>query len=154
MLAVAAAMVGGVSLTLRAQGQESAAPASATNGGGTRIYWIGNSVTDALKYPMWEQTAEADGRKIAWGRMMIPGAPISWLWDHPADGITQDPYGPYSTYAVMYKRNPTGFSGSQYGVKGTAEKVIQQTVWDVVRANPLAGVSESSAAPAATPTAP
>lgn len=68
----------------------------------TRIYWIGNSVTDALKYSTWEQTAEADAKVITWGRMMIPGAPISWLWEHPSDGITEPPFGPYSTALTNY----------------------------------------------------
>jgi hypothetical protein len=61
-----------------------------------RVYWIGNSVTDALKYGTWKQTAEADGRSIIWGRTMIPGAPIHWLWDHPDQGISEPPFDRWS----------------------------------------------------------
>jgi hypothetical protein len=74
-----------------------------------------------------------------------------------ADGIHQNDFGCYivgcTYYAVMFKKSPTGFSGSLYGVTGAAETVIQQTVWDVVRANPFAGVSDGTAAPAASPAA-
>lgn len=60
----------------------------------TRIYWIGNSVTDALQYGDWVKSAESAGEQIEWGRHMIPGAPIGWIWEHP-DGICESPYGCY-----------------------------------------------------------
>ena len=263
-----------------------------------RVFWIGNSVTDALKYGTWKETAEADGRSITYGRHMVPGAPISWIWENPGGGISEEPYGKWNTalreyewdvvslqpydrsldenaeadvpnidefmqytkpkspdvqfvlfahyprqdfinasggyqqhwdkpyitwgtglnetrefyqlviekvralrtdmkpmvlvpvgcvyyeldkkmkagqfpgktdgivaaayddgihqndfgsyivgctyYATMFKTNPTGFSGSRYGVSDDQAAIIQQTVWDVVRAEPLAGVGEST----------
>lgn len=56
-------------------------------------YFIGNSVTDTINYSGLEAMAVARGKTQPWGRQMIPGAPLEWLWTHPADGFTQNPYG-------------------------------------------------------------
>ncbi len=63
------------------------------------IYFIGNSVTDTLKYPGFQAMAEAAGKTQPWGRQMIPGAPLEWLWNHPTDGFTRAPYN-YPTNAL------------------------------------------------------
>ncbi len=55
--------------------------------GALRCYWIGNSLTDELKYESFVELAASRGHKIVWGRHMIPGAPIRWLWDHPDQGF-------------------------------------------------------------------
>lgn len=63
---------------------------------GTRadsIYFIGNSVTDTINYNGFQAMAVAKGKTQPWGRQMIPGAPLQWLWEHPADGFNQPPYG-------------------------------------------------------------
>ncbi len=39
----------------------------------TRIYYLGNSLTDELKYDPFVDLAEAEGEKIVWGRQMCPG---------------------------------------------------------------------------------
>jgi PKD repeat protein len=70
--------------------------------GDTRIYWIGNSVTDAVNYSTWKQSAEAAGEAVTWGRHMIPGAPIEWIWDHPDGGISEEPYGKYQNALKNY----------------------------------------------------
>jgi hypothetical protein len=64
-----------------------------------RVYFIGNSVTDTVKYDKLRQLAESRGHGMPWGRQMIPGAPLQWLWEHPGDGFTQQPYG-YPTNAL------------------------------------------------------
>ncbi len=61
-----------------------------------RVYYLGNSLTDELKYDAFAKLCESQNRKIEWARQMIPGAPIRWLWDHPEDGFTKPPYGPYA----------------------------------------------------------
>ena len=66
-----------------------------------RIYYIGNSVTDLIRYDALVQLATNRGHTVLWGRQMIPGAPLSWLWEHPADGFVQSPYGP-PTNALPY----------------------------------------------------
>lgn len=57
-----------------------------------RVYFIGNSVTDAIDYGGLQRMAEAKGVRWTWGRHMIPGAPLSWLWDHQT-GFTEEPFG-------------------------------------------------------------
>ncbi len=65
-----------------------------------RVYYIGNSVTDTVRYSSLEKMAAEAGKRIVWGRHMIPGAPLSWLWDHgelkegKADGFIERPFGP------------------------------------------------------------
>lgn len=51
-------------------------------------YHIGNSVTDQ-SYGMHD-IAQAKGHTDdTWGRQMIPGAPIQWLWDHIDEGAVE-----------------------------------------------------------------
>jgi hypothetical protein len=72
----------GTGLHLRAQVTKSA-------------YFIGNSVTDAINLGGLDALAESKGNTHNWGRHMIPGAPLSWIWGHPADGFSESPYGLY-----------------------------------------------------------
>ncbi len=78
------------------------AATAAVSHGATTIYWIGNSVTDALQYGDWEASAEGAGEQIEWGRHMIPGAPIGWIWDHASSGISEEPYGLYPNALGTY----------------------------------------------------
>ena len=48
------------------------------------------SVTAALPGSL-----ESRGHTLNWGRDMIPGAPLQWLWEHPADGFQAEPFGLY-----------------------------------------------------------
>lgn len=61
-----------------------------------RIYYIGNSVTDTLNYPGLAELTQSRGTKIDWGRTMIPGAPLAWIYTHPDDGFGEEPYGRWS----------------------------------------------------------
>lgn len=58
----------------------------------TRIYYLGNSLTDELKYDQFVKLAGAGGETIVWGRHMIPGVPIRGLWG-ATSGLTQNPFG-------------------------------------------------------------
>ncbi len=60
-----------------------------------RVYFIGNSVTDTIKYEGLEQLAAGREKKLFWGRHMIPGAPLHWIWSHPEDGFFREPFGRY-----------------------------------------------------------
>ncbi len=62
-----------------------------------RVYFIGNSVTDTIKYDGLEKLAAERARQLIWGRHMIPGAPLHWIWSHPDDGFRQEPFGLYPT---------------------------------------------------------
>ena len=60
-----------------------------------RVYHIGNSVTDTIRYPAFQKAAQAAGHTYIFGRHMIPGAPLSWIWDHPDSGFMEEPFGYY-----------------------------------------------------------
>jgi len=62
------------------------------------VYFIGNSVTDTLKYGAFAQAAQQMGSPVTWGRQMIPGSPLFWLWraaeQKPQDcGFMEPPFG-------------------------------------------------------------
>lgn len=63
-----------------------------------RVYYIGNSVTDTVKYGAFAKCGEQLGTPIAWGRQMIPGCPLFGLWraaeQKPQDcGFVEQPFG-------------------------------------------------------------
>ena len=65
-----------------------------------RVFFIGNSVTDQVRYDQLRQLAESRGHVQPWGRQMTPGAPLDMLIS--TDGaFTQAPYGP-PTNALPY----------------------------------------------------
>jgi len=67
-----------------------------------RIYMIGNSLTDNVRYEAFQKLAESQGYEHIWGRSMTPGAPICWHWEHePA--FTQKPFGAYRKALVEYE---------------------------------------------------
>jgi hypothetical protein len=61
-----------------------------------RVYFIGNSVTDTVRYGELAKLAETRGVKLDWGRTMIPGAPLEWIYEHPNDGFREEPYGTWT----------------------------------------------------------
>jgi hypothetical protein len=63
-----------------------------------RVYAIGNSVTDTLKYKSFAGLLQTSGYKPVVARHMIPGAPLDWLLSHPTQGFKEEPYG-YPTNA-------------------------------------------------------
>ncbi len=58
-----------------------------------RVYFIGNSVTDTVRYEPLAKLASGQGARLTWGRTMIPGAPLDWIQGHPDDGFQQEPFG-------------------------------------------------------------
>ncbi len=68
-----------------------------------RVYHIGNSVTDTINYKGLSQLAESRGNKYVFGRHMIPGAPLSWIWEHPNDGFREEPFGYYRDALSNYQ---------------------------------------------------
>ena len=59
-----------------------------------RIYTVGNSVTDGVNFEGFKALAESRGYVHTLARHMIPGAPLSWLWDNQNSGFIVEPYGP------------------------------------------------------------
>lgn len=60
-----------------------------------RVYHVGNSVTDTINYRALGQLASSRKNVYVFGRHMIPGAPLSWIWEHPNDGFREEPFGLY-----------------------------------------------------------
>ncbi len=67
-----------------------------------RVYHVGNSVTDTINYDGLTALAASRGSTNLWARHMIPGAPLAWIWNHPADGFQQSPYGYYPNALPNY----------------------------------------------------
>lgn len=61
-----------------------------------RMYHLGNSLTDELLYQPFQGLVETQGKTRIWGRQMIPGAPLEWIWKHPNDGFKKPPFGGYA----------------------------------------------------------
>ncbi len=67
-----------------------------------RAYFVGNSVTDTIRYGSLANLAQSRGHTLTWGRDMIPGAPLSWLWEHPKEGFQEEPFGHYPRALSKY----------------------------------------------------
>ncbi len=68
-----------------------------------RVYFVGNSVTDTIKCGALAELAKSRGYTQVWGRHMIPGAPLQWIWEHPKDGFQEPPFGHYPTALAKFQ---------------------------------------------------
>jgi hypothetical protein len=62
-----------------------------------KVYYIGNSVTDEIGAGDWANygaTLASLGDSHDYGRHIIPGASIKWIWEHPADGFQRNGHYP------------------------------------------------------------
>lgn len=75
------------------------------------VFHVGNSLTDQ-SYGMHD-IAKARGHETVFGRHMIPGAPLQWLWDHRAEGF----------------RAPDG--------KKPADEILKGSRWDALILQPF-----------------
>lgn len=66
------------------------------------VYFVGNSVSDGVRYDTLKNIAEGAGKTHTWGRHMIPGAPLEWNWNHPDNAITNPPFGGYQPALTQY----------------------------------------------------
>jgi uncharacterized protein YjdB len=73
------------------------------------VYFIGNSVTDAINIAGLKSLSATTGKTLNWGRHMIPGAPLSWILDHPSDGFQKEPYGLYPNALANYTFDAVSF---------------------------------------------
>ena len=82
------------------------------------IFHVGNSLTDQA-YGMHD-IAKARGHETKFGRHMIPGAPLQWLWEHRDEGF----------------RAPDG--------KKPADDILKDHKWDVLILQPFGRSPENS----------
>ena len=104
-------------------------PNTPTTDNPTRIYMIGNSMMDQVRYTGFDALATTRGHDHAWGRQMIAGAPIQWMWEHPNDGNTITPYDRYPNALTNYAweaivLNPTDRHIHQADGGGDAQMTI------------------------------
>jgi len=90
-----------------------------------RIYHIGNSLTDQVKYNSFKGLAESRGHTHLWGRQMIPGAPLGWNWDHPYDGFREEPYGTYYPALTGYDWDALVLQPFQWGARTEADYALR-----------------------------
>jgi hypothetical protein len=74
--------------SLRAE--ESPAPTGPTT---LRVYHIGNSVTDTIRYPKIVALAKLRGKTYTLGRHTMPGTPLYGMLDNPDKGFFEKPFG-------------------------------------------------------------
>jgi len=90
-------LLGSLLLTTVASG------AIAPNAAADSIYYIGNSLTDTIQYQTFADIVETQlDESQPWGRHVIPGAPLDWIWDHPDSGFQESPYGYYPQALTEY----------------------------------------------------
>lgn len=79
----------------------SIAATAAAQGAGLKVFHIGNSLTDQ-SYAMHSIAIGKGYTNVQYGRHMIPGAPIHWLWSHQSDGFRQalGPVGSSNSYST------------------------------------------------------
>jgi hypothetical protein len=68
-----------------------------------RVYHIGNSVTNTIGYGSLDKLADSDGRDYEYGRHMISGAPMEFIWSHTSTGFKRNPYGYYPQALTQYE---------------------------------------------------
>ena len=69
-----------------------------------RIYHIGNSLTDQVRYGYFQQAAQAKGNTHTYGRHMLPGAPCNFLWEQARDGgFSEEPFGLWPNALTNYE---------------------------------------------------
>jgi hypothetical protein len=88
-----------------------ALPPTATAAEPVAVFHVGNSLTDQA-YGMHD-LAKARGHETTFGRHMIPGAPLDWLWNHRGEGF----------------RAPDA--------KKPADEILREGKWDVLILQPF-----------------
>lgn len=71
-------VAGALALAVSAIALQSTSLAQST----TRLYMIGNSLTDGLLWGKYDQAFAAKGKPVTRGVHLIWGTPMDWMWDH------------------------------------------------------------------------
>jgi hypothetical protein len=82
--------------------------ATIASGESRSVYFIGSSTIDQINYNGLKSIAQSRQHQHTWGRHMIPGASLDWIWNRGPDsngdgvpgdysGFTESPYGHYFT---------------------------------------------------------
>lgn len=107
-----------------------------------RVYYIGNSVTDTIRYSALAKLAETRGVKVTWGRHMIPGAPLEWLYTHPNDGFREEPFGGWQKALSDFSWDAVSFQPFDRHLRGKSKR--GEDVGDVALIAKLAKLAAAS----------
>lgn len=91
----------------------------------SNLYLIGNSLTDEVLYRGFDALVESQGHTLEWGRHMIPGAPLEWIFEHPNDGFREEPYGTYPQAFANYTWDYVTLQPSQRLLNNDLEIIAQ-----------------------------
>lgn len=89
-----------------------------------RVYYIGNGVTDTIRYRSLAKLADSRGVKIMRGRHRIPGAPLEWLYGHPNDGFRGNPHGGWQKALNEFAWNAISFQPFDRHLHGKNKEFI------------------------------
>ena len=115
-----------------------AAPAPGEEVRSLRVYHIGNSLTNGINYASLDGMAATDGREYVFGRHVISGAPLSWIYDRPDKGNRQAPFG---RYRDAFQQNEWDvltlqpFDRQLYAADGSGDVQVAQKFIDLARQN-------------------
>jgi len=68
-----------------------------------RMYFIGNSVTHTIRHEQFAQLAAYRGHTLTWGRHIIFGMPLDYIWNNPTNGFWQEPFGTPTNALPFYQ---------------------------------------------------
>ncbi len=101
---------------------------------GANIFMIGSSITDSVNYGQFQQLAQSQGFDHIWGRHVILGAPLEYIWDHPDSGFRTDPFGYYPNALPNYDWDAVTL---QTGDRSLAQDVVaMRNFIDLTRTRP------------------
>lgn len=67
-----------------------------------RVFMVGNSITDSVNYGQFQQLAQSRGYTHIWGRHIILGSPLSYIWNNPNSGLLTSPFNGYGNALPNY----------------------------------------------------
>lgn len=67
-----------------------------------RVYMIGNSITDSVHYRQFQLMAQSRGYTHIWGRNILLGAPLNYIWQHPDVGLVEEPFRSFGNALPNY----------------------------------------------------
>lgn len=73
------------------------------HGTSLRVFMLGNSLTDDVRYDGFANLATQGNDTLTIGSQRIPGAPVYWLWDNPGSGFNHTPFNYYPNAFANYE---------------------------------------------------
>ena len=82
-----------------------------------RLFMMGNSLTDQIRFDSFVKMSASGGKKLTLGRQTIPGAPIGWIKDHPDSGFKTEPFGAWPNALANFEWDALSLQPFQWGFK-------------------------------------